>query len=220
MKADASHYPVKRKGQRRRLDPNREGALWLEDETRDDTEIDPEDCYGTGELIPGTYTLEFKILRAEGYFKARRQGHYARPMFETFGLLASSSNRVPYPAPCPDCDDWSRTSRCTEHHDRDGVAGLRMGEERRRARSNDGRPMLFGDRLLELYTRAGIQRSSGGADQIVRQPYPTGSRFTLGQLQAVAIDPFRPHTLEITGDTVQAPASTVQIEVEGTSRDD
>lgn len=130
-------YPVKKKGQPRRLDPNWGAINWLESETETDTEISEE--YDAGESVfdgEGNFLgTDFLIQRALGYFSARQAGMYPWPMFQTFATFKASMS--PYPDPCPDCDDWSRTSRCEVHHDQDGVAGLKMGDERRRARQRE-----------------------------------------------------------------------------------
>lgn len=99
------YYPVKRRGQKRRLVPNWDAINWLERETEDDTEICNE------------APLDFGMTRiiALGWYGAKRSGHYPRRMFDIFELEASSSSAVAYPKPCPDCLDFSRTWACTEH---------------------------------------------------------------------------------------------------------
>lgn len=130
------HYPIKKKGEPRRLRPNLDAIRYLEIEAETDTEIHSE--YDAGESVfdeDDTFLgVEFKVQRALGYFGARQTGMYPWPMFQTFPATALKAKGVVYLDPCPACDDWSRTSRCEEHHDRDGVAGLGMGDERRRAR--------------------------------------------------------------------------------------
>lgn len=115
-----AHYPVRRKGERRRLNPNTDGIKWLEGEA----------------FLEATQIVEFDVahdgLRSyltSGWYAAKRGGNYARPMFQVFRMEASSSAQIPY-TPCPDCDNWARTSKCETHHDLDGVAGLSMGAER------------------------------------------------------------------------------------------
>lgn len=99
------YYPVKRRGQRRRLTPNWDAINWLERETETDCEISDE------------APLDFGMTRiiALGWFSAKRRGMHPRRMFDIFGLEASSSSTVAYPKPCPDCLDFSRTWACTEH---------------------------------------------------------------------------------------------------------
>jgi len=112
-------YPVKRRGERRRLNPNREGIAWLEEQSETDTEISV--TYGMGD--------DFLVHRALGYHSARRRDMYPWPMFQTFSGF--KANMLPCLDPCPHCDNWARTSRCTSHHDLDGIAGLKMGGKRR-----------------------------------------------------------------------------------------
>ena len=164
--APTFHYPVKKKGEPRRLRPNLDAIHWLEDESETDTEISEE--YDAGEYSAQSPTgCEFKVQRANGWYDAERASMYPRPMFQTFDLEISSSSMVPYLKPCPACDDWSRTSRCSEHHDEDGVAGLRMGADRRAERNTrrngpptaysdaptDGGPRGIYDTLVQMYER-------------------------------------------------------------------
>lgn len=101
------HYPVRRRGERRRLNPNTAGITWLETQSESDTEI-----YGTYDLVPGE---GMRALRSHG---ARRPdpGICIRPMvavlrdehvFPSWGSVRRD--------PCPGCDDWSRTARCARH---------------------------------------------------------------------------------------------------------
>ncbi len=138
-------YPVRRKGERRRLNPNQAGIDWLEGRCTDGrdfldaTEIVDEDPAGEviGEDSSGEQVYEYRALRARGAYAARSKGLYVRPIFQTLHPGRGSGQSLRYPAPCPDCDDWSRTSRCAQHHDRDGIEGLglniRRGAELRRA---------------------------------------------------------------------------------------
>lgn len=156
------YYPIKKKGQPRRLRPNLDAIRYLEAEQEQPTEIF--ELYDAGEAIPGSFVSEYKIQRANGWYDAKRDGMYPRPMFQTFDLVISSSNMVPYLEPCPDCDDWSRTSKCEEHFD-DGSEGLRKGADRRAARNErrngpvtvysdaptDGGPRGIVNTLLESY---------------------------------------------------------------------
>lgn len=41
---------------------------------------------------------------------------YSRPMFQIFDDGVGSAMRQSV-TPCPDCDDWSRTSKCAEHYE-------------------------------------------------------------------------------------------------------
>lgn len=131
-------YPIRRKGEKRRLNPNQAGIDWLEGRCTDGedflgaTEIAAETPSGevVGLGVYGEPVHEYKILRAHGGFRARRRGLYVRPIFQTLHIERGSAQQLSYPAPCPDCDDWSRTSRCAQHHDRDGIEGLLMSLKR------------------------------------------------------------------------------------------
>jgi hypothetical protein len=110
------HYPVKRKGEPRRLNPNLDGIAWLEGgRFLDDTDLE---LTSVGRLI------------ALGWYEARQKGMYPRALFETFDIQASSFTPQNYLG-CPGCDDFSRTARCADHHDRDGIGGLMLGAGRR-----------------------------------------------------------------------------------------
>lgn len=120
-----AHYPVRRKGERRRLNPNQAGIDWLEGRC-----TDGEDFLGDTEIVEFDVAVDgLQSYLTSGWYAAKRGGNYARPMFQVFGMEASSSAEIPY-TPCPDCDNWARTSKCETHHDLDGVAGLSMGAER------------------------------------------------------------------------------------------
>lgn len=198
MKPETDHYPIRRRGQRRRLDPNWDGIRCLEGaEFRADTEIIF--YYPDGE------DEEFLVRRAGGWGDAHTKGMYPRPMFQVFGLAGSTPIPV---TPCPDCDDWARTSHCTEHHDRDGIAGLDMEDERRRARY----PARGG--VTAYWTPGPVADSLHAAyERILARESVLASRPWDG-LPTHAQPEEEPHILEITGDTHQGPASTLRIPVE------
>lgn len=103
------YYPVKRRGQKRRLLPNWDAINWLERETEGDTEISDVQVLGTSEEW-----AEMNGVRALGWYGAKRRNMYPRRMFDIFRLEASSTGLVTY-TPCEACDDFSRTWACTEH---------------------------------------------------------------------------------------------------------
>lgn len=103
------HYPVRRRGTKRRLNPNWDAIRWLEDGQLDDTEISDAKVLGDGDWA------SMLGVRALGWYSAKRSGHYPRRMFDIFGLEVSSSSMIHYPSPCPDCHDFSRTWACAEH---------------------------------------------------------------------------------------------------------
>lgn len=116
--ADAAfaHYPIRRKGERRRLNPNWDGIDWLEAETRGAVCVRDEFEGPDGNLILETF----------GGANAKAKGAYVRPMILEMPLGVGSASPVSV-IPCPGCDDWSRTSKCRTHHDRDGFDGLVKG---------------------------------------------------------------------------------------------
>lgn len=103
MASDTGHYPVRKRGQKRTLNPNRDAIRWLENETLDDTEISQVYPLGAG----------LECVRAQGFVKARVWG-CPRRMFDVFALEASSTMPVSRTA-CEACDNFSRTWACTEH---------------------------------------------------------------------------------------------------------
>jgi len=142
-------YPVKRRGERRRLNPNRDGIAWLEEQSETDTEISM--TYPTGEILrseDGETYSDFLVHRALGYYSARQRDMYPWPMFQVHAGFKASM--LSY-SPCPGCDDWARTSRCTSHHDRDGVAGLKRGY-RRRIQA----PLIDGRAFFDQAVRASV----------------------------------------------------------------
>lgn len=136
-----AHYPVKRKGERRRLNPNWEGIQWLEGE----------DFLDATETVETSVSWDgLQVHTAKGWYAARRSGNCARPMFQVFGLESSSSATMAY-TPCPDCDDWARTSQCRTHHDRDGVdraaPGYGLNDRAHLARVNEALDRLINDTI-------------------------------------------------------------------------
>jgi hypothetical protein len=104
-----AYYPVKRKGERRRLNPNWTGIAWLEAETLAATEIiQRTDLDGTDMAGMTSLTAAGKIQN-----QLNRTSH-CRRMIDIFTLEASSSQPMTY-HPCPDCDNFAYTATCTEH---------------------------------------------------------------------------------------------------------
>lgn len=217
-------YPVKRRGERRRLNPNQAGIAWLEEQSDTDTEI--ASTYETGEPAEdGQY--EFVVHRALGWHSARQRGMYPWPMFQVISGFKAS--RFSYPRPCPACDDWSRTSQCADHHDRDGVAGLAMGYQRQQARyaqayspSQAGRlvPPRVPNAIMDSYNEAArrtndaMQYSRSSRPRTVR-PY---GRCTCSYCGAVWGDPGPTPgsaTVEMTGQDGEAIVIEMNIESPG-----
>lgn len=105
------YYPVRRRGQKRRLIPNWDAIRWLEEDTEGATEISDVAPLGA----ENTPWHSINNVRALGYYSAKRTGHYPRRMFDVFDLEVSSSNMISYADPCPGCQDFSRSWACTEH---------------------------------------------------------------------------------------------------------
>lgn len=115
------HYPVRRRGERRRLNPNWTAIAWLEADTLADTEIEE-----VGE--PDEDGLA--VQRAAGWYRAKiSDSSYGRPLLQILGNLTSSSWFL-LVTPCPDCDNWAYTSNCRRHDD-NTIEGLSEGETRR-----------------------------------------------------------------------------------------
>lgn len=106
---DAEHYPVRKRGEARRLNPNLEAIEWLEESTREATEIACTVPAGP----PGLITLYGRAtIRA---FEAPFPMSYTRPMFQVIDPEASSTLPVNHAGACPDCFDFSRSWTCELH---------------------------------------------------------------------------------------------------------
>jgi hypothetical protein len=99
------HYPVKRRREPRRLDPNWAGIAWLEAQSLADTEIIRHVDQGDG----------LTAYTTEGWYGARRRGAYPGPMFKIVLDLPLDPGALVCDNPCPVCDDFSRTARCPDH---------------------------------------------------------------------------------------------------------
>jgi hypothetical protein len=104
-----AHYPVKRKGERRRLDPNWTGIAWLEADTLEATEI-LEGDWDAG--LPGD-GLKRQISRGWSWAKADRTSQ-GRPIFQAIPLSASSTGPV-WHAGCAGCYDFAYSWNCERH---------------------------------------------------------------------------------------------------------
>lgn len=137
----ADSYPVKRKREVRRLNPNWTGIAWLEAQAVHDTEIlfRYDDIWESS-----TLPAERIITRARGWGRARGNGSHPRPMFQVLQLGTGSAMLISRDS-CPDCDDWSRTAVCEVHPD-DGTEGLERARQREVTRDvvayTDTRPFV------------------------------------------------------------------------------
>lgn len=94
-------YPIRRKGERRRLNPNLDGIRFLEGETfEQQTAIYHRAHYGNG----------LTVLYARGYFTRGCN----RPMIQ---VIDDSTRPFDSPdrTPCEDCDNVAYTSKCPGH---------------------------------------------------------------------------------------------------------
>ncbi len=104
-------YPVKRRGERRRRDPNWPGIAWLEAESLADTEITSVDEV---DLETDGRHESVILLHAEGGCNARARGHFPRTMFQLIENEHSSALQMPV-SPCVACYDFSRSWHCPDH---------------------------------------------------------------------------------------------------------
>jgi hypothetical protein len=102
--ADEPYYPVKRRGDRRRLIPNQPGIEWLESEENDFDDADIE--------FSQQDPLNDELVFTFAYGRSTKS--YARPMFQALSVEAYSSFRNIAGTACP-CGDFSRSWNCEEH---------------------------------------------------------------------------------------------------------
>lgn len=162
-----NHYPVKRKGERRRLNPDLAAITWLELSIQAHTVIHETEYAGDG--LRNTF--------AYGWYGARNKGMHPGPMFKILPLEVTSSSQTPGHN-CPDCGDWARTSRCEEHPER-GVEGI-LGRDRNGNAAPRIQPRVDG--LMDAWRRAIDELARRNHVVAVRQEGAAGG-FTF-QLQA------------------------------------
>lgn len=113
-------YPVKRRGERRRLNPNTEGIAWLDARAKRDAEITRE--YGmndqgvmvAADSVNAVITLQRGNSAWDHYRPAPR---YLRAMIQP---LPAAPDRIDgdamiCPDPCPNCYDFSYAWSCPHH---------------------------------------------------------------------------------------------------------
>jgi hypothetical protein len=106
--AQDDYYPIKKKGTRRRLNPNRAAIEWLDEDCQSSTTIvalreDPD--------------VDLVVQRTNGGEWTRDEtSNYVRPMIQVLG--GGSATPRNFANPCPACDDWSRTANCADHPER------------------------------------------------------------------------------------------------------
>lgn len=100
-----AHYPIKRRGEKRKLHPNRAGIEWLEGKAfKSDTEIVYTETLGVPE----------DCLKAT-YASGQSQKLHSRPMFQVLDGSAFSGLPVRRAQGCASCDDFARSWSCEEH---------------------------------------------------------------------------------------------------------
>ena len=124
--ADEDYYPVRRRGQKRRLNPNRAAIEWLENDTLDLTEE-------RGQFLMsdkgGRYALDDTrdFVKEECVLVTKARGsilgtHHSRPMFECFEITENKGT-MSYPDPCPDCHNFAYSTReCGRHAEAPAVS--------------------------------------------------------------------------------------------------
>lgn len=116
--ADEDYYPVRRRGEKRRLNPNRAAIEWLEaDAERGMHAVTVYMMDDTG----GRYSLEEAVVLRSDMLKVTRTyganlgSHHSRPIFECFSInkvkrvTCSSSS-------CGNCDNFAYSFRGCELH--------------------------------------------------------------------------------------------------------
>lgn len=113
--ADEDYYPVRRRGQKRRLNPNRAAIEWLENDTLDLTEERGRFLMSdTG----GRYALDDTrddLIAVTRTYGSTLGTHHSRPMFECF-KITWNKGVVRYPRPCPECDNLAYSFQGCERH--------------------------------------------------------------------------------------------------------
>lgn len=188
---NAGHYPVKKKHQPRRLDPNWDGIIWLE--YRSEAHVEVRWTY------PMMSDEGFTVQRAQGWVRASEGRNFPRPMFQVFADGASGTLPLSR-RPCEACDDFSRSWACEEHPEVSWDA-------KRRVWVRPGTPAWYElhpeDRPPGASSRSGARYYHSPVPAAVRiDRVPLGATVTL-------TDTF---TLEIIGDT--SASTRVRIEVE------
>lgn len=113
-------YPVKRRGERRRLNPNTEGIAWLDACAKQDGEIVWEcGMNDQGQMVAlGSATAAFILQRGNFTWDHRRPAPgCVRAMIQP---LPAASDRIGGDGmfcsdPCPNCYDFSYTWSCPQH---------------------------------------------------------------------------------------------------------
>lgn len=112
--SDEDHYPVRRRGEKRRLNPNAEGIAWLDRRAAEVTATtETRAMSDTGTILPKNFEGAFILTRV---YPRPRVDNHLRPMFQTFSIDGWSATGT-YTDPCPDCFNMAYSdSRCKRGH--------------------------------------------------------------------------------------------------------
>ena len=114
-----AHYPVRRRGERRELRPNWTAIAWLEAQSLEGTKLEcPTGVYPDGDEVAWYTHL---ARRVAPFSPLLHPTNCVRPMIELIDDYSADGRMSGHQlsnSPCPGCDDWSRTARCTQHHER------------------------------------------------------------------------------------------------------
>lgn len=123
--ANPVHYPVRRRGEARRLNPNWVGIAWLEAEALEDTEILVTETPGPAQAAVkmGEGLAVQRSRRAVEMIdeSVRERPLYVRPMFQVFNdahenVMLHHGARVRRDSACADCYDFQYPGRdCPRH---------------------------------------------------------------------------------------------------------
>lgn len=108
------HYPVRRRGEKRRLNPNLAGIAWLDRRAAEVTATtETRVMSDTGTILPKNFEGAFILTRV---YPRPRVDNHLRPMFQTFNIDGWSATGT-YTDPCPDCFNMAYSdSRCKRGH--------------------------------------------------------------------------------------------------------
>lgn len=113
-----AHYPVRRRGERRELRPNWTAIAWLEAQSLEGTKLEcPTPVCPDGDEVAWYTHL---ARRVAPFSPSLHPTNCVRPMIELIDDYSADGRMSGHQYatnPCPHCDDWSRTARCTQHHE-------------------------------------------------------------------------------------------------------
>lgn len=115
--SDEDHYPVRRRGEKRRLNPNRAGIAWLDGQAAvQSVPTIAQWCYDDKSTWWQGITAGepwIKVWRATGF----RGGNTPRPMLQAFRVDKIGRGMRSNGTCCPDCYDFAYSdSRCDRGH--------------------------------------------------------------------------------------------------------